>query len=172
MFIGGVEYELPNIVSASEDGAGISNDFHTYPTGEDAFYGLRTDPGATNHLAVLVNGSEDNINPLKTALPSRFQFAFFSFNADFYTANVRDYTDFVNKRDLLERASQLPLMDARNADAVSAYEKFFEEFGSHVITGATFGARCHLVRLQNVIIIPTLHSSCFRLHGDQITTAT
>ncbi|KAK7444052.1 hypothetical protein VKT23_015449 [Stygiomarasmius scandens] len=81
---------------------------------------------------------------LRKSLPSDYQFSFYSLVMDTYSASLNEYLDFVDKKLLLPKLSKLPQPFANEPSVVAAYKAFFSEFGSHVITNATFGARCNI----------------------------
>ncbi|KAH9935270.1 hypothetical protein B0H21DRAFT_759297 [Amylocystis lapponica] len=140
--IGGVEYEIPGIVFATEDALGIQSSDATYKNGSQALHAFQSDSGvAYRYLAVSADTSSF---PLEKSLPNGSQFAFYHFDDDSYIAGVREFLDFVNESALLKRISQLPKPFSMDTDVIKAYERFFQEFGSHVVTGVTYGARCRL----------------------------
>ncbi|KAL0072622.1 hypothetical protein AAF712_000385 [Marasmius tenuissimus] len=136
--IGGETYTLPRVVSASES-HGIRNDDKDYNSGSAALSAFQSDPSS---LAVNTDVSS---YPLKKSLPTEYQFSFFTFGADVYTASLRNYLDFIDNDFLRKKIAKLPQpFSPGDNSAVAAYKAFFAELGTHVINSTTFGGRCSI----------------------------
>lgn len=140
---GGVEYTIPSIVSASEDTGGSQISDLTYRSGDAALQGFTSDPGASNGLAVVA--PDTSSYPLKKSLPSGYQFAFYTLSSEAYSASLREYFDFIDNKMLWSKISKLPQPFTNESEVLDAYTTFFGEIGTHVITSATYGARCNIV---------------------------
>jgi hypothetical protein len=115
-----------------------------YKSGSEALRGFEvTDPARKDRLAVF---ADPGSYPLRKALPDHYQFYFFNFNADAYSASVVGYTDYIGDPALVAKISKLPKPFSDRPDVVDAYKAFFEKYGSHVLTSVSFGAHCNMVR--------------------------
>ena len=138
-----MKYKIPSVVSVNNAGT-PQNLTVSYKSGSEALRGFEgTDPARTSRLAVYADPAS---YPLRKALPDQYQFYFFNFNVDVYSASVVGYTDYIGDPTLVEKITQLPKPFANRADVIDAYKAFFEEYGSHVLTSVSFGAHCNMVR--------------------------
>lgn len=70
-------------------------------------------------------------------------------------ANLEDFSSAVNETAVLGQLVTAPF-DPQNRDVVDQYKSLFERLGTHVITGATYGARFQLV--SSTIFLPPCES--------------
>ena len=140
-----MEYTIPSIVSASEDTGGSQTSDLTYPSGDAALQGFASNPGT---LAVVA--PDTTSYPLKKSLPSGYQFAFYNLSSDAYSVSLREYFDFIDNKLLWSKIDQLPKPFTNEPAVVEAYTTFFGEMGTHVITSATYGARCNIVGYTSI----------------------
>ncbi|KAL4260499.1 MACPF domain-containing protein [Pleurotus pulmonarius] len=138
VIIDGVKYTIPSVVSASAK-SGVNSNYVTFPSGASARRAFVDNTNVTDQLVVKTSLSS---YPFEKSLPENDQFAFWNYKTDTYTASLREYMDFVNQGALLESVSALPKPFTETPDVIDAYTKFFEDFGTHVIMGTSFGARC------------------------------
>ena len=135
----GEEYTLPRIVAASESRT-LQNEYQSFPSGGAALNAFQSNP------SLLPVNTDVSSFPLKHSLPAEYQFSFFSYAADSYTASLRNHLDYIDNEFLHEKIAKLPQpFSAENPSAVAAYRAFFAEVGTHVIISTTFGGRCNVV---------------------------
>ncbi|KAL0072606.1 hypothetical protein AAF712_000369 [Marasmius tenuissimus] len=136
--IGGETYTLPSVVSASET-RGMRNVDKDFSSGGAALSAFQ---GDSSSLPVNTDVSS---YPLKKSLPTEYQFSFFTFSADVYTASLKDYIELIDNDLLREKIAKLPKTFSPGDDsALAAYKAFFAELGTHVIDSTTFGGRCSI----------------------------
>jgi len=140
--IGGVEYEIPRIVAASDDNTTFSTN-RTFPDGTSAVQTLQDDAALAYRL-LPVTASNMSLLPLDKSLPTPNQYYFFVNDHDAYSGRLRDFLDFINEDELLTHVSKLPSFDSQNPEAVEAYIEFFNTVGSHFVSTTGFGARFQL----------------------------
>ncbi|KAF7430289.1 hypothetical protein PC9H_005993 [Pleurotus ostreatus] len=136
--IDGVKYTIPSVVSASAK-SGVNSNYVTYLSGAEALRAFLDSTSVTDQLVVKTNLTS---YPFEKSLPEASQFAFWNYKTDTYTASLREYMDLINQGTLLESVSALPKPFTETPDVMDAYAKFFKDFGTHVIMGTSFGARC------------------------------
>ena len=148
---GGVEYEIPRVVTASENNNTFSTN-RTFTDGTLAVRALQSDSAlATRFLPVTANNN--SLFPLDKSLPTGNQFYFFVNDHDSYSGRLSDYTNFINEEELLAHVSKLAPFDSENPEVVQAYIEFFNTVGSHVVTNTNFGARFQLVGVPSLLVI-------------------
>ncbi|KAK1230927.1 hypothetical protein PQX77_005958 [Marasmius sp. AFHP31] len=136
--IGGETYTLPRVVAASETHVSW-NDDKDFSSGGAALSAFQS-----NSSSLPVN-TDVSSYPLKKSLPAEYQFSFFTFGTDVYTASMRNYIDFIDNSFLRKEIAKLPQPFSPGDDsAVAAYKAFFAELGTHVINSTTFGGRCSI----------------------------
>ncbi|KAF8129920.1 hypothetical protein EV363DRAFT_1337051 [Boletus edulis] len=140
--IGGVEYEIPRIVTASGDNSTFVTS-RTFPDGTTAVKTLQNDAGLAYRL-LPVTTNNMSLFPLDKSLPTGNQYYFFVNDHDSYSGTLRDFVDFINEDELLTHVSKLPPFDSQNPEAVEAYIAFFNTVGSHLVSATGFGARFQL----------------------------
>ena len=131
---------------------GPQNSKNTYRNGSEALRNFETDSRTGAYLAVHANSSSSY--PLAKSFPNNYQFYFFSSSIGAYSASLRDYIDFIDEKLLLKKVQQLPKPFVNDPIVVKAYRQFFGQFGTHVITGATYGGWCNLV--SQFVSVPVL----------------
>lgn len=150
---GGVEYEIPRIVSASDD-----NDtqglWKTFQDGNIAVSALQDDSALAYRLLHITTGN-NSLFPLNKSLPTKNQYYFFVNDHSAYSGRLRDYVDLINEEELLEHVSKLTAFNSENPDVVQAYVEFFNTVGSHFVSSTNFGARFQLVCILESLHVPT-----------------
>ncbi|KAG8215625.1 hypothetical protein J3R82DRAFT_7494 [Butyriboletus roseoflavus] len=104
---GGVEYEIPRIVAASEDNRSQGGT-NSFTDGALAVSSLQGDSALAN-------------------LPCRRETRFFFFfnDHDAYSGRLRDFLDFINEEELLTHVSELLPFEPEDPEVVQAYVDFF-----------------------------------------------
>ncbi|KAG6334618.1 hypothetical protein ID866_4470 [Astraeus odoratus] len=139
----GVVYNVPRCISIIHFDNSNGN-YITYTTGTEASSSFQTDVSASaRYLAV--SASTSTSYALNKSFRREDQFAFYSFNASTYLAQMMDYIDLFNESALLRRIEQMPIpFDGYDDDNVREWKAFFASWGSHVIIKAGHGARFQL----------------------------
>ena len=128
--------------------ANYQGSFLTYRSGSEAFSAFQADASLSIRYLCVSGGASASYATEKT-LRRENQHAFYSFNADLYAANLRDYIDSINETALKRGIASLPTpFNGNDQTHAKKYRDFFGSFGTHVITYSTYGARCQLVRLS------------------------
>ncbi|THU80324.1 hypothetical protein K435DRAFT_874504 [Dendrothele bispora CBS 962.96] len=140
VIIGQDEYTVPCVVSASP-GEAVQANYVTYSSGDEAFEKFESDPGVAGRVAVI----PPKTHCLRKSLPSDYQFSFYGVNMETYSASLTEYVDFIDADLLLPEIKKLPQPFSNEPSVVAAYRALFGEFGSHVITSTTLGARCNII---------------------------
>ncbi|THU80325.1 hypothetical protein K435DRAFT_809971 [Dendrothele bispora CBS 962.96] len=142
--IGGQTYSVPRIIGVSTDISHFEGSYLTYRTGSEASAAFQAD-ASLGIRYLCVSGSVSASYAMQRSLRRENQHAFYSFNADLFSASLRDYVDSINEKALKLRVAQLPTpFDGSKPDHRKEYRDFFSSFGTHVIKYCTYGARCQL----------------------------
>ncbi|KAJ8076764.1 hypothetical protein PM082_001187 [Marasmius tenuissimus] len=142
--LGDITYKVPGHIGVSTDLSNFQGSFLTYRSGSEAFNSFQADASLSIKYMCVSGGASASYATEKT-LRRENQHAFYSFNADLYSANLKDYIDDINEKALKNRIADLPQpFDGNNKDHEKKYRDFFGQFGTHVINYCTYGARCQL----------------------------
>ncbi|KAJ8076744.1 hypothetical protein AAF712_000368 [Marasmius tenuissimus] len=145
--LGDQTYNVPGNIGVSTDLSNFQGSFLTYRSGSEAYNAFKADASLSIKYMCVSGGVSASYATEKT-LRRENQHAFYSFNADLYSASLRDYVDSINESALKKRIADLPKpFNGSNKDHEKKYRDFFAQFGTHVINYCTYGARCQLVRL-------------------------
>ena len=147
---GGVEYEIPRAVAASEDNSPFST-IRTFTDGTLAVKALQ-DNSVPAYRFLSVTANNNSLFPLDKSLPTGNQFYFFVNDYDSYSGRLRDYLSFINEEELLTHVCKLSPFDPENPEVVQAYIKFFNTVGSHFVSSTGFGARFQLVSARILLM--------------------
>lgn len=143
----GTTYNVPEVISVAKDVDGNSGSFLTYTNGRDAAAAFRDDIAlALRYFAVT---GDLSVSAATEKLFRRDnQYSFYSWSQDRYQARLMDYFSLINTKVLERGVGDLPTpFDGGNADTVTRYKEFFQQYGTHVIIKARYGARLQLVLL-------------------------
>ncbi|KAK1230926.1 hypothetical protein PQX77_005957 [Marasmius sp. AFHP31] len=142
--LGDITYTIPGNIGVSTDLNNYQGGFVTYRSGSEAHEAFQADASLSIRYMSVSGGASASYATEKT-LRRENQHAFYAFNADLYSANLRDYIDDINEKALKSRIEELPQpFNGSNKDHEKKYRDFFGTFGTHVITYCTYGARCQL----------------------------
>ena len=143
---GGVEYQIPRAVGASEENSTVAT-ARTFSDGTLAAKALKDDFALAYRL-LPVTTNNNSFFPLDKSLPAGSQFYFFVNDYDSYSGRLNNFLDFINEEELLTHVSKLSPFDSENPDVVQDYIGFFNTVGSHFVSTTGFGARFQLVGLS------------------------
>lgn len=129
----------------AQDVNNIQGNYITYKSGSEASQSFQVDASlSVRYLAV--SGSASASYATEKSFRQENQYAFYSFNANTYSASLRDYADLLNESALKKRIEELPIpFDGSNDDHVKKWRDFFSSFGTHVIINCSYGARYQMV---------------------------
>ena len=142
-----MEYKVPYLVAVTQDVQSLDGSYVTYRTGTEATTSFQADSSLSVRYHAVSAGASASYATSKS-FRSDQQFAMYSFNMIHYGASLRNYFGFFNETALLNWLPDLraPFPQVPGDGDLKNYRSFFEAFGSHIITGATYGARFQLVR--------------------------
>lgn len=93
---------------------------------------------------------------IKASFSNDYQYLFFSHYAESLQVKFGGWQSTINERALRGWVDRVGRWDPTNKDTVEDYRSVFETIGTHIITGATFGARLQLVILSLLPSSPSL----------------
>ncbi|OAX36798.1 hypothetical protein K503DRAFT_801742 [Rhizopogon vinicolor AM-OR11-026] len=138
--IDGMNFPIPRCISVSQN-INSQTDTRIYKNGAEAVNAMRQDVALASRFLAVTSTDVSNY-PLDRWFPAADQFSLYYFHADNYLAGLQEYLDFLNESALREGVSRLPRPFTPDKEAtVLAYKTFFNTYGSHVITNASYGAR-------------------------------
>jgi hypothetical protein len=120
--------------------------FQYFATGQDASNAFESGLAASGDYMAVSADASMNYSITKT-FTSNNQFYMFAFNQTMLNVSFDDWGDSISSDTL---KAHLPLTTPFNGEdpaCVSTYRSFFGVFGSHIISGTTYGARLSLVVL-------------------------
>ncbi|KAK7444053.1 hypothetical protein VKT23_015450 [Stygiomarasmius scandens] len=142
--IGQVTYKVPKSIGVSTDISNFQGSYLTYRSGSEASAAFQANASLSIRY-LCVSGGASASYATEKSLRRENQHAFYSFNADLYSASLRDYLDSINEKGLKPRVEDLPKhFNGSDPENAKAYKDFFNSFGTHVITYCTYGARCQM----------------------------
>lgn len=150
-----MDFNIPRCISISESTSSQSGG-EIYHKGSEAVRAIQQDLSLAFRFLV-VTGTDISNYPLDRWFPAADQFLLHYFHFDNYLAALRDYAKFLNESALQEGVSILPRPFTSDTETILAYKTFFNTYGSHVITNASYGARFLMVNMS-IVSESTLHS--------------
>jgi len=78
------------------------------------------------------------------------QYSMFAFNQNMVEVSFDDWGSSINSAPLKNRMANVKPFDPSNPDptVIASYQNLFRTLGSHIITGANYGARLQMVSLS------------------------
>ena len=159
---GGVTWTVPDGVDVSSDVSGSESEFVafeflvsfisdlkkatqiSYTNGADAASDLETNASLSGKYLAVSAGASASYAINKT-FHSKYQYALFNFRQVLLEVGFESFSEAIDTKVLGWHVKELPPFDHSKPDIVKKYKDFFGAFGSHVVTGATYGSRFQLV---------------------------
>ena len=150
--VGDEVFDVPRCIGIAKDISSVQGNYITYKSGSEASQSFQVDASlSVRYLAV--SGSASASYATEKSFRQENQYAFYSFNADTYSASLRDYADLLNESALKRRIEDLPVpFNGTNPEHVKDWREFFSSFGTHAIINCSYGDRFQLVIVQSDIL--------------------
>ncbi|KAI0055777.1 hypothetical protein BV25DRAFT_1921516 [Artomyces pyxidatus] len=141
--VGGVIYDVPTNCTIADDVSSGTSSYRTYANGSDAAteFELNSDVSAR---FMAVSGSVDASYSIAKTFHQKYQYAIFSYDSTLFSVSFEDYMASISSPKLKAMTAGLVPFDSTSTTVVNAYRRFFQNAGSHIITGCNYGARFQL----------------------------
>ncbi|KAJ8076736.1 hypothetical protein PM082_001159 [Marasmius tenuissimus] len=140
--IDGQTYMVPREFTVSQNLSQVET-FITFPTGDEAIAKFNSDPAFMSRLIPATASGNSLLKTLETRfIRSDNQYAFYSLRQPRYSATILSNLNLPFDSETLQQVAirDLPPFSTENQSVVAQYRRFFQRFGSHVITGVEFGS--------------------------------
>ncbi|KAL0072600.1 hypothetical protein AAF712_000363 [Marasmius tenuissimus] len=138
----GQTYMVPREFTVSQNLSQVET-FITFPTGDEAIAKFNSDPAFMSRLIPAAASGNSLLKTLETRfIRSDNQYAFYSLRQPRYSATILSNLNLPFDSETLQQVAirDLPPFSTENQSVVAQYRRFFQRFGSHVITGVEFGS--------------------------------
>ncbi|KAI0055085.1 hypothetical protein BV25DRAFT_1922113 [Artomyces pyxidatus] len=141
--VAGVVYDVPANCTIADDVTSGTSSYRSYARGSDAAsdFEVNSDISA-KYMAV--SGSVDASYSIAKTFQQKYQYAIFAYDSTLFTVTFEDYMSSISSPKLKVLTHALAPFDPSNAANLDAYRRFFQNAGTHVIIGCTYGARFQL----------------------------
>ncbi|KAK4552003.1 hypothetical protein LTR86_010680 [Recurvomyces mirabilis] len=147
--VGSATWTVPDNVSISLDVNVGQTASDSFTSGKDAAQRIQKDADFSAKYLALSADASMNYAIDKTFSENR-QATMFTYNQTMLIANLTDFLGNIQEDFLAARVNALPKWDQGNDDVVRKYRSLFRKFGSHVITGCSYGGRLQVnVQMDN-----------------------
>lgn len=129
--------------------------YRTYANGSDAATEFEVNSDVSARF-MAVSGSVDASYSIAKTFHQKYQYAIFSSDSTLFSVSFEDYMASISSPKLKALTSGLVPFDSTSTTVVNAYRRFFQNAGSHIITGCNYGARfqlvCYFYRLRSSLM--------------------
>ncbi|KAI0055779.1 hypothetical protein BV25DRAFT_1723621 [Artomyces pyxidatus] len=140
----GFTYDVPlNCTIAAVNVPSGTSSYRTYERGSTVAHDVETNSDVSaNYMAV--SGSVDASYSISKTFQEKYQYAIFAHNSTLFTVSFDNYISSISPLKLRALTAGLVPFDPTNPTVVSAYRRFFQNVGTHVIISCNYGARFQL----------------------------
>ncbi|KAF2277724.1 uncharacterized protein EI97DRAFT_415284 [Westerdykella ornata] len=147
-FNSGVTWAIPTNVDATDDVSEGEASLNLFDSGTQAASSITADASLSAKYMAVTVGVSANYS-ISKMFQGFYSYALFSYNQNLIQASIDSWADNIHEDNLKKRLSTLPTWDPTNDDTVGRYKRFFRSFGTHIITGTSYGGRFQLVPQYN-----------------------
>ncbi|KAL0072607.1 hypothetical protein AAF712_000370 [Marasmius tenuissimus] len=141
--IDGKTYNVPKSIGVLEDKS-VTTGFVHYSNGNEASVAFRSDSTLASRF-MSITGDASVGRATEKHHRKNLMYAYFCFGQAQYLAVLKNYADLLDENSLKKGLKTLPVpFNGENKENLASYKKFFQRYGTHVVTKVQSGAHYSL----------------------------